>query len=144
MSPPFNFAVTTKIPHLPFEDRSIQFIYCGSLFTHLDDLADSWLLELRRVLSPEGRLYLTASDANSISVIAKKYRHYGYFNWLEAQGLFERARSGFQVCAIGRDTESHVFYGSEFIRSKLSRIFEIDSINEEAYFFQTGFLLKRI
>src|SRR5262249_38850582 len=50
LSPPFHFATTTTQPHLPFEDRSFGFAYCGSVFTHIDDLADAWFLELRRVL----------------------------------------------------------------------------------------------
>src|SRR5262249_5786559 len=55
LSPPFHFATTTINPHLPFEDRYFGLIYAGSVFTHIDDLADAWLLELRRVLRPGGR-----------------------------------------------------------------------------------------
>ena len=47
LSPPFHFAVTTTIPHLPFEDRYFSFIYCGSLFTHIEDLGDAWLCEFK-------------------------------------------------------------------------------------------------
>ena len=38
LSPPFHFATTTTVPHLPFEDRYFNLIYCGSVFTHIDDL----------------------------------------------------------------------------------------------------------
>jgi len=38
LRPPFNFATTTTIPHLPFEDKYFDFIYAGSVFTHIDDL----------------------------------------------------------------------------------------------------------
>src|ERR1700674_2646044 len=30
LSPPFHFATTTTIPHLPFEDQYFDFIFCGS------------------------------------------------------------------------------------------------------------------
>ena len=50
----FRFATTTIVPHLPFEDRHFGFIYAGSVFTHIDDLADAWIAELRRVLRPAG------------------------------------------------------------------------------------------
>jgi len=53
LSPPFNFFTTTTIPHLPFEDRYFDFIYARSVFTHVDDLAEAWLLELRRILQPD-------------------------------------------------------------------------------------------
>src|SRR6266851_2869045 len=40
LSPPFNFATVTTAPHLPFEDGYFDLIYCGSVFTHIADLAD--------------------------------------------------------------------------------------------------------
>lgn len=48
LSPPFGFAVNTSIPHLTFSDGFFGLIYCGSVFTHIDDLAESWFLEIRR------------------------------------------------------------------------------------------------
>jgi SAM-dependent methyltransferase len=54
LNPPFNFATVTTQPHLPFEDRYFDLIYCASVFTHIDDLADAWLLELRRIMRPGG------------------------------------------------------------------------------------------
>jgi ubiquinone/menaquinone biosynthesis C-methylase UbiE len=46
LTPPFYFATTTISPHLPFEDRYFDFIYAGSIFTHIEDLIDAWFLEL--------------------------------------------------------------------------------------------------
>jgi SAM-dependent methyltransferase len=69
LRPPFNFATTTTVPHLPFKDNYFNLIYCGSVFTHIDDLTDAWLLELRRILAPDGRLYFTIQDKNSIELI---------------------------------------------------------------------------
>jgi ubiquinone/menaquinone biosynthesis C-methylase UbiE len=48
--PPFNFATVTIEPHLPFKDEYFDLIYCGSVFTHIDDLAYTWLLELKRIM----------------------------------------------------------------------------------------------
>jgi len=39
MSPLFKFATTTSFPHLPFEDGYFDFVYAGSVFTHITDLA---------------------------------------------------------------------------------------------------------
>ena len=44
----------TLLPHLPLEDRSVDAIYAGSVFTHIAELEEAWLLELRRVLVPGG------------------------------------------------------------------------------------------
>jgi ubiquinone/menaquinone biosynthesis C-methylase UbiE len=54
LSPPFNFATITTAPHLPFEDRYFDLIFAGSVFTHIADLADAWLLELKRIVKPGG------------------------------------------------------------------------------------------
>src|SRR6202035_4139054 len=50
LTPPFIFATVTTAPHLPFEDRYFDLIYCGSVFTHIDDLADAWFLEIKRIM----------------------------------------------------------------------------------------------
>ena len=42
-------------PPLPEADAGFDLVYCGSVFSHLEDWAP-WLLELRRVLRPGGRL----------------------------------------------------------------------------------------
>jgi ubiquinone/menaquinone biosynthesis C-methylase UbiE len=58
-------------PELRYNDNSatpalrgqyFDLIYCGSVFTHIDDLADAWLLELRRITRPGGRIYVTVHD----------------------------------------------------------------------------------
>ncbi len=53
-SPPMHFVTTTTLPHLPFEDKYFDFVYCGSVFTHIIDLPDAWFLELRREIRPAG------------------------------------------------------------------------------------------
>ena len=73
LSPPFLFAATTSLPHLPFDDGVFDLVYCGSVFTHISDLADAWFLELRRVLRPGGHLYLTIHDEHTIEVLLRDY-----------------------------------------------------------------------
>src|SRR5262249_7785636 len=52
LSPPLKFTTTTTYPHVPFEDGYFDFIYSVSAFPYHPDLADAWLLELKRVLRP--------------------------------------------------------------------------------------------
>jgi SAM-dependent methyltransferase len=66
LSPPFKFVTNTSYPHLPFEDHYFDLIYAGSVFTHISDLAEAWLLELKRILRPGGRLYVTVHDNTTI------------------------------------------------------------------------------
>jgi ubiquinone/menaquinone biosynthesis C-methylase UbiE/ketosteroid isomerase-like protein len=144
LSPPFHFATTTKVPHLPFEDRSFALIYCGSLFTHIDDLAEAWLLELRRILAPGGRLYVTIHDQHTMALFdepphsaAKIVQH------IKSAPTFQAAKDGFGMFTMGRDNESQVFYSSEYLAKMFSGMFDIVSVTPEAYFYQTAYLLKR-
>jgi SAM-dependent methyltransferase len=62
------FCTTTTAPHLPFEDGYFDLIYAGSVFTHIADLADAWFLELKRIVRPGGRLYITVHDKHTIDL----------------------------------------------------------------------------
>ena len=64
----FSLLVNTILPYLPFEDRYFDVIYAGSVFTHIDDFAQTWFLELRRVLRAGGTLYVTIHDRHSIQL----------------------------------------------------------------------------
>jgi SAM-dependent methyltransferase len=45
------------LPPSPFKDGVFDLIWCGSVFTHLDkNRQDRWLVELRRILKPDGIL----------------------------------------------------------------------------------------
>ena len=145
LTPPFHFATTTKVPHLPFEDRSFRLIYCGSVFTHIDDLADAWLLELRRLLVPAGRLYLTISDEHTLALFeTERYKHDRYPAWIKRQKVYRDTKGSFDMFTVDRDHESQVYYNREyFLRHARSMGFEVLSVTEEAYSFQTAVLLKR-
>lgn len=144
LSPPFHFATNTKVPHLPFEDRSFRFIYCGSLFTHIDDLASAWLLELHRILSPDGRLYVTIHDDSTIRVFERGgYERSPLGRQMQAHEMFQRSKDSFGMISIGRDDLSQVFYGAGHFARKAGSIFEVMSVTPEAYFYQTAYLLRR-
>ena len=53
------FVQGTTLPHLPLETNSVDLIFAGSVFTHIADFEEAWLLELRRVLRPNGLAVLT-------------------------------------------------------------------------------------
>jgi SAM-dependent methyltransferase len=84
LCPPCSFAVTTISPHLPFEDRSFGLVYCGSLFTHIDDLAESWFAELHRILRPGGRLYFSVNDQHAVRIFEGEGDPAAYARYLRA------------------------------------------------------------
>ncbi|MDZ4793148.1 MAG: class I SAM-dependent methyltransferase [Bacteroidota bacterium] len=144
LSPPFHLATTTTIPHLPFEDRYFNFIYCGSVFTHIEDLAEAWLCELKRVLSPGGRLYITIHDNYTIELLQSKYKDHWFAKQLSRDIFFNESKEDFEVLVLGRDALSNVFYNREyFTRLMQATGFKIFSITQEAYAYQTAVLVEK-
>jgi SAM-dependent methyltransferase len=153
LSPPFNFATITTTPHLPFGDSYFDFIYCGSVFTHIDDLADAWLLELRRVTAPGGRIFLTVHDQHTADLVMnhpEKCRSYApRIDWFrnllvsyDLQAKFTKSDYGmFSIYPGG--PQSQVFYNVDFLKRHWERILEVLSITPEAYGYQTAILLKK-
>lgn len=140
LSPPFHFATTTKVPHLPFEDRSFRLVYCASVFTHIDDLADAWLLELRRILTPDGRLYVTIHDNRTVEIIEQGG------TWLDGvrkRPVYRDHKDAFDMITIARDDRSQVFYDRDYFCRMAGQAFDVVSVTPEAYFYQTAVLLKR-
>jgi ubiquinone/menaquinone biosynthesis C-methylase UbiE len=153
LSPPFKFATITTTPHLPFEDRYFDFIYCGSVFTHIDDLADAWLLELRRVTAPGGRIFITVHDKHTADLVInhpEKCRGYAVqVDWFRALLIsYDRkanvTKSDYNMFSIyPGGPQAHVFYDIDFLRRHWEGVLDVLSITPEAYGYQTAILLKK-
>lgn len=160
LAPPCHFVTTTIVPHLPFEDRSMDFVCCGSLFTHIDELADMWFLELRRILRPGGRLYFTVSDRNTVRVLegdgdpasyAQLYERTGgkdawdYFVTLVSEPPeWERfRRGGAYMASIGRSGQALVLRDADALCARLAYGWRCCSVTPNSYGHQTSVLLER-
>jgi ubiquinone/menaquinone biosynthesis C-methylase UbiE len=146
LSPPFHFVLATILPHLPFEDRHFDLIYAGSVFTHLDDLASAWLLELRRVLSDDGKLYITLHDENTIKLLDNEYKNHASARSFKAKKAYgEYSRGDFGMFSLGRRTGSQVFYNMAYFRRMAEQLkLEVVLVEPGAYRYQTGVVLKRV
>src|SRR5262245_50632057 len=134
LRPPFRFVTTATLQHLRFAYRYFHMIYAVSVFTHIADLAEAWLLEIRRVLAPGGRAYLTFHDSHSRTLLNTRYadapmaRHCALLD------------GEFALVAIERWPEyggTQVFYSDAHLRATLTSMFTICSITREAYGYQT-------
>ena len=143
LRPPFRFVTTTTLPHLPFGDGYFQMIYAGSVFTHIADLADAWLLELRRVLAPGGRMYLTFHDSHTRTLLNTKYADVPLARLVKRRALFD---GDFALLASDRWPEyggTQVFYSDAHLRATLTSMFTICSMTREAYGYQTAVIVTR-
>jgi ubiquinone/menaquinone biosynthesis C-methylase UbiE len=148
LSPPFNFLTTTAAPSLPFPDCHFDLIYAGSVFTHIGELTDAWLLELKRILKPSGRLYITVHDQNTIKVLQNKLPDFPLAQLLsEWEAKAKVTSTDFEVFYINSSPRGgqilQVFYNTDYLKEKLSRLFSLRSVNDEAYGYQTAILLQK-
>jgi SAM-dependent methyltransferase len=161
LSPPCYFATNTMDPHLPFEDRSFGLVFCGSVFTHLDDLAEAWFLELHRILRPGGRLFFSVNDQHAVRVFEgegnqDQYTRYyerttGKQAWevfvraLHSRPDYERFRRGeAYMFTMGRSMTAHVMWDTDVLCRRLEYGYRRLAVTPESYGHQTTVLLERI
>jgi SAM-dependent methyltransferase len=59
LCPPFSAFANDELPPLPLTDNSLDLVYSMSVFTHLAETWSAWLLEMHRILKPDGILLAT-------------------------------------------------------------------------------------
>jgi SAM-dependent methyltransferase len=75
LCPPFHAFRNEEAPPLPVPDARYDLVLALSVFTHLTDLWSDWLLELHRVLRPDGLLIATfLGKAAYEAFTGKRYR----------------------------------------------------------------------
>ncbi|MBP6508241.1 MAG: class I SAM-dependent methyltransferase [Opitutaceae bacterium] len=142
LSPPFGFAVNTTIPHLPFSDGHFGCIYSGSVFTHIDDLAESWFLEVRRVLAPGGLFYCTLHDDHTRERLLAEPEHPLALS-LRNHPYLRRDLTPPDIVITGQTYDSNVYYRERYLRVMLGPMFEIAAIVPGAYGYQTAWVLRK-
>ncbi len=149
LSPPFRAAARTSHPHLPFEDRSFDLIYSMTPLGPPADLADAWLLELKRVLRTGGRLYLAVLDKTAVTRLFEPASQ-------PAGGPAALLRAGLSSeenrCLIDSDFASlvlntpegvHVVYDTAYLARKWERQMRLISVQPGGCEPFTGMLFER-
>jgi SAM-dependent methyltransferase len=70
LCPPLHVLHNDPAPPLPFEDRKFDLIWAVSVFTHLADTWSAWMVELHRILAPDGVLIATFMGPGMTELIA--------------------------------------------------------------------------
>jgi SAM-dependent methyltransferase len=138
----FRFFSTTLEPSLPVPDNSFDFIYGISIFTHISNNIDTWLMEFRRVLRPGGAALVTVHDEHSWdfcrdnpqAFISRHCPRYDFTKPLEADFL-----------AHGQGPSCQTFWHSRGIRRRWSHALEVAGIEPLKFCSgtQAGVLLRQ-
>lgn len=146
LRPPFRFFTSTTLPTLPFPDGYFGLVYAGSVFTHIADLAQAWLLEVRRIIKPGGIAYLTIHDRATVERMKiPLYEQKSIApDRLEAYGGLP---DDLGMLALDRWPETggtNVFYSHDWWRECLTPMFSILDIIEGAYGYQTAIVAQAV
>jgi SAM-dependent methyltransferase len=117
LSPPLRVFQSEEQASLPQADAFFDLVYAFSVFTHLTDEWGGWLLELHRVLKPQGLLFATFLNE-------AQWKDFG-------QGTWDEDRVGMNVIKKWNPWDGGgpiVFHSEWWIHEHWGRAFEILSI----------------
>ena len=145
LSPPFHFATTTTVPHLPFPDGHFGLVYAGSIFTHLGELHVAWLAELVRVLAPGGFLYITLHDETAVRILLEEPDRERLKNQIKSSRFFAKlSELDFDFVSIapyGNAMLSMVMMSERYARHVAQPLQLVETF-PRAFGFQTGYVFK--
>jgi SAM-dependent methyltransferase len=117
LNPPLHAFVNGELPPLPRPNASFDLIYAFSVFTHLTDSWSAWLVELHRLLAPEGVLIASFLGEGMSELVAGE-------PWVE-----ERIGRNVLQADLGWDAGGPVVQMSPWwIREHWGRAFEIEAL----------------
>lgn len=122
--PHFQIAACSTMPHLPFADASVDFIYGISVFTHIKYLWDTWLLELKRVLKPGGLLMQTI-HAEPAWEFYHENRDEGWVKSAHSAEMLAKPRMDVDYLYYGDASCSQVFWKEAVARQFWGRYLEV-------------------
>ena len=154
-------AQTTVLPALPLEDESVDVVYAGSVFTHVADFEESTLLELYRVLRPDGFALLTIhaerlwDDLCAIPDfwmrrVAVEIPHRAEPMWVEPvddsffAGPMPADRVVLRNVAAGGLHNTNVIHSERWLRERWGRFFGVERVVRAVHgSHQDGLVLRR-
>jgi len=140
LSPPCTFFTSTLRPHLPLPDASMDLIYANSVFTHIRELWDAWLMELRRIVRPGGLVHTTILDETSWELWGRDPSA-----MVEARfdGLCFDKPLGDDMASHGFGVNNVTFWHSRGVRNRWSPYFDVVAIEPYSVRDQSAVLLQR-
>jgi SAM-dependent methyltransferase len=152
------------IPHLPLPDDFVDVVSAYSMFTHVDEYEEGWLLELWRVLRPGGLAFLTVHTDETWEQLRQGHplagQFQGYTHVSSRQGvssgqgtkpvgaeLFDGPMPGQRVvlrCPAKATFGPHVFHSRQYLQERWGRIFRLEQAISHAHGdHQTGLVLLK-
>ena len=137
-----------SIPTLPFNDNSIDLVSAFSIFTHIENFETSWLMELRRILKPEGLAWVTIHSESTWEELREDWplyrllKNHPDFDLIPQQSPMISDRKIFRWSAEA-SYSSIVFYHMDYIKKVWGKFFQIIEVHRRLSGFQDILVLKK-
>ena len=131
-------------PFLPIEDRTFDLVSAMSVFTHIDEIETSWLLELRRIMKPGGIAIATIHNEDTWLNMPPELREAIEKHSPELAALPELppGRSVSNFC-LDDPYRCNIFHSNDYIRTQWSRVFNVKEIIPRASGAQAAVILEK-
>jgi SAM-dependent methyltransferase len=137
------------IPSLPLEDSSLDLISAFSVFTHIESLETTWLMEIKRVLRPGGLAWITVHTEHTLQEMTEDWplwkpvmKHRQSRKLLDSRRNFKGNRLVLRLLE-NRSYASNVFYKLDYLKEHWSRIFDIVEVLRRFPTFQDVLILRK-
>jgi SAM-dependent methyltransferase len=131
--PHIHYALTSTQPHLPFSGAYFDFLYAGSVFTHIDSNYLSWFSELRRVLRPDGLAWITIDDETTVEILVDLKGDYFIDKMKEETEFNTFIKMNWTRFAVGTGVNRNVFYRRSWLVERIAPLFEVIDVEEKIY-----------
>ena len=123
----------SSLPTLPLADESLDLITAFSVFTHVESFDTTWLMELRRVLRPDGIAWLTVHSDRTWHEMAPDWPLYQALKKNQEFKMIRELPELPQDRTIirwqkERSYSANVFYRESYLRRVWSRILKFEDI----------------
>lgn len=123
----------TSIPYLPLPSESVDLITAFSVFTHIECFDTNWLMELRRILKPNGIAWLTIHGDRVWRELTPEWPLYSA---LDTHPEYARYRQHLELpkerlvfrWLSNRSYSANIFYSYDYIRRNWGRIMQVVDI----------------
>lgn len=140
----------TSIPSLPMESNSLDIVSAYSVFTHIEAMETSWLMELRRILRPGGIAWITLHTEGTLTDMTPEWPLWApVMKHPDAASLFDVDARSFEGERLvlrwlsEQSYSSNIFYKEAYIRSHWGRIMQVADLRRRHPSFQDVVILRK-
>lgn len=138
-----------SIPSLPLPDESVDLVSAFSVFTHIEAMESTWLMELKRIMRPGGIAWITVHTEHTLQEMDP--------GWPLWKAVMNHPQKGAELAETrtfddhrlvvrwktDRSYSSNVFYKQDYLTKTWGKIFDVVDFRRRCPKFQDVIVLQK-